>query len=172
MRCLNLRAATLHYITWHLHDVTDYLRTPVRATGGGWCDALGTESTCRVTRRKKKKRGWNAFWGRKGTTLTLIIHCHSFHWLAPFSSWRCIIWGNQLLLCFLGSKRCHAGSWCYTLERRSATTRDTGRALRLTLIFVPSSSGSGSGIISIWEHRKQQKERESVSKVTGALEPL
>lgn len=43
---------------------------------------------------------------REGTTLTVIICCYWFHWLAPFSGWSCIIRGNQLLLCCLGMKHC------------------------------------------------------------------
>lgn len=170
--CVALTSELSLYITWH----GTYITWPT-IWGLQWehWEAGGVTHWAQKAHaewQEEKKGGWNAFWGRKGTTLTLIIHCHSFNWLAPFSGWKCIIWGNQLLLCFLGSKCCHAGSWCYTLERRWTTTRDTGRALRLTLIFVPSSSGSGSGIISIWEHRKQQKERESISKMIEALEPL
>lgn len=107
MRCLNLRAATLHYITWHLHNVTDYLRTPVRATGGGWCDALGTESTCRVTRRKKKK-GVERFLGQEGNhsdtnnTLPLISLISSFLWLKVY---------------YLGKSAAVVFSWKQTLPR-------------------------------------------------------
>ena len=43
------------------------------------------------------------------------------------------------------------------------------RVLQLTLIFVPSSSGSGSGIISIWEDRKQSRKRKkSIREVRAA----
>lgn len=54
-----------------------------------------------------------------------------------------VIQGNQLLLCSAGKER----------ERR----RDG--SFQLTLILVPSSSGSGSDIISICEQEKQRRER-------------
>lgn len=114
-----------------------------------WCGIYFT-SCCRVDwqggwkthaeQQKGNEKGEQPFWSRKGTTLTLIIHCHWFHWLSPFSHWKCVIQGNQLLLCSVGEE-C---KW------------DQDSSFQLTLIFVPSSSGSGSDIISICEQKKKK----------------
>lgn len=63
--------------------------------------------------------------------------------------------GEGLYSCsFLGMTLCQLRSRPHMFELH----RETWRALLLTLIFVPSSSGSGSGIISICEHIKQTTE--------------
>lgn len=82
----------------------------MRSFGGRLHAALGTESTYGVAGEKKGVERLLGHERRKGTALTVIIHCHWFHWLAPFSGWRCIIRRNQPLLCLLGMKRCQLGS--------------------------------------------------------------
>lgn len=94
-------------------------------------------------------------------TLPLISLISSFLWLKVYYSEKSaavvFAWNETL------------PTWV-AIERRSRSTGlHTWRALQLTLIFVPSSSGSGSGIISIWEHRKQQKERGSISRSDSSM---
>lgn len=61
---------------------------------GQWCwMLLWAWSAHSEQQRKKGAEHSLVHERRKGTTLTLIIHCHWFPWLAPFSGWRCIIRG-------------------------------------------------------------------------------
>lgn len=93
------RGATLHDIIWCFCEPSLRLRN----------DLLSEKAFAQ--QQRGNKNGWNSLWCRKGTVLTLITHCHWFHWLDPFSGWKYVIQGNQLLLCCLGREYNHAGPW-------------------------------------------------------------
>lgn len=116
----------------------------------------------------QEKRGGTVAgaWAQEGNhsdsnnTLPLISLISSFLWLKVYYSGE--------ISCCCGCSGWNAASLGHDATRSAGQGRATWGVLQLTLIFVPSSSGSGSGIISIWEHRKRQEEKESISNVIAA----
>lgn len=108
------------------------------------CDAQQTGCACR-----EKNSRWDTFWDHSDTNNTLSL----ISLIGPFLGLKVYYSGKSTAVVFSSKETLP----CRAAVQLRGSTKDRGCVVRLTLIFVPSSSGSGSGIISIWEHRKKKK---------------
>lgn len=157
---------------WHLPRLSDYLRTPLRSLCSHIAWRSGHTKHIHCGENKKGRSSLPGHERRKGTTLTVIIQCRWFHWLAPFSAWRCIIQGNQLLLCLLWMKRRQPR---VTVSIREAGDRDCRGCVFFNLHLFLSPRRQDQALLSSPSGKtgSNKKRKKSISKVragyTGAL---